>query len=98
MKLYVGNLSYDVTNSDLEELFKPFGEVLSATVVRDRYSGESRGFGFVEMANKEEGDASIKELDGNDLKGRNIKVNEARPKRQDGDRRGGGGGGGFRRF
>ncbi|MFQ5651936.1 MAG: RNA recognition motif domain-containing protein [bacterium] len=102
MRIYVGNLSCDVTSTDLLELFKSFGDVASANVVRDKYSGESREFGFVEMSDKGEGENSIKELDGQELKGRRIKVSEARPRRQDrfagGSRGGGSGGGGFRRY
>ena len=89
MNLYVGNLSYEVTTAELEELFGTVGTVKSANVISDRYSGESRGFGFVEMESKEEGKTAISELDGHDLKGRNLKVNEARPKNNQ-DSRGGG--------
>ena len=94
MNLYVGNLSREVTEEDLRAAFGAFGQVTSAAVIKDKFSGESRGFGFVEMASKEEAEKAIAELNGTDLKGRAISVNEARPKTD--DRRGGGGGG--RRF
>ncbi len=87
-KLYVGNLSYSTTSSQLEELFAPFGKVDSANVVEDRDSGRSKGFGFVEMSNDAEAQAAIQALNGKQVDGRTIKVNEARP------REGGGGGGG----
>jgi RNA recognition motif-containing protein len=99
MNIYVGNLSPDVTQDDLQKAFEPFGAVTSATVIRDRYSGESRGFGFVEMADKSEAQAAINELNGKELMGRTISVSEARPRRENrrgGGRRGGGGGGGRR--
>lgn len=97
MNIYVGNLSRDTNEDDLKQAFEAFGEVSSANVIKDRFSGESRGFGFVEMANSEEAKASIEGLNGNDLKGRNVTVNEARP-RADRSSSGGsrGGGGGFR--
>ena len=90
MKLYVGNLSFQSSGPDLEELFAAIGAVESATVVEDRETGRSRGFGFVEMANQEDGEKAIAELNGTEFGGREIKVNEAKP-RED---RGGGGGGG----
>jgi len=92
MNIYVGNLSRDVSETDLKEAFQAFGEVASAAVIKDKYTGESRGFGFVEMPNKEEADKAIAGLNGKDIKGRAITVNEARPRRD--DRRGGGFGGG----
>ena len=91
MNIYVGNLSRDLTENDLREAFAPFGEVQSAAIIKDKFTGESRGFGFVEMPNKAEGDAAIAGLNGKDLKGRNLTVNEARP-RTDRPRTGGGGG------
>ncbi|MDT5263106.1 MAG: hypothetical protein QOC61_2110 [Acidobacteriota bacterium] len=93
MKLYVGNLSFQTSSEDLRDLFAQAGTVESASVVEDRDTGRSRGFGFVEMATKEEGEAAIAQFNGKDLQGRNLNVNEARP-RED---RGGGGGnrGGF---
>jgi RNA recognition motif-containing protein len=90
MKLYVGNLNFKTTGEDLQELFGQVGTVESASVVMDRDTGRSRGFGFVEMASKEEGEAAIAQFNGKDFNGRNLSVNEARP-RED---RGGGGGGG----
>jgi cold-inducible RNA-binding protein len=92
MKLYVGNLSRDVTEGDLRQAFEAFGQVESATIITDKFSGESRGFGFVEMPAKAEADAAIAGLNEKDLKGRTIAVNEARP-RPEGHRGGGGGGG-----
>jgi RNA recognition motif-containing protein len=91
-KLYVGNLTYDVNNSGLEALFTPFGEVRSAQVVMDRDTGRSKGFGFVELDSKQACDAAISELNGKQVEGRALTVNEARPRE---DR--GGGGGGARR-
>ena len=93
MKLYVGNLSYDVTDAELREAFGAHGKVASADVVKDRYSGQSKGFGFVEMPAKEEAEAAMQALNGTALRGRSINVNEARP-RADGGGGGGGGGGG----
>ncbi len=93
MNIYVGNLSRDLTENDLREAFAAFGEVQSAAIIKDKFTGESRGFGFVEMPNKAEGDAAIAGLNGKDLKGRNLTVNEARP-RTDRPRTGGGGFGG----
>ena len=92
MNLYVGNLSKDVNDDDLRQAFEVYGEVKSASVINDRYTGESRGFGFVEMADKAAGLEAISGLNGQDIKGRNLVVSEARPKRQ-----GGQGGGGGRR-
>ena len=103
MNIVVGNLSRDVTNEDLQQAFQAFGEVTSANVIRDKFSGDSRGFGFVEMPAKAAAQAAIAGLNGKDLKGRAINVNEARPKTDNrggdrGRRPGGGGGGGRRRF
>lgn len=92
-KLFVGNLSFDVTNSDLETLFAEAGSCESVAVITDRFSGQSRGFGFVEMASNSDAQRAIQQLDGKELKGRQIKVNEARERE---DRGGGGGGGGGR--
>ena len=98
MNIYVGNLSYDVTEEDLKQAFEAFGQVESTKVIKDFYSGKSRGFGFVEMPSKEEGQSAVEKLDGTDLKGRTLKVNEARPRSEGGGgRRGGGGGGGGNR-
>ncbi len=92
MKIYVGNLSYSTNSEQLAETFGPFGQVLSADVITDRYSGQSRGFGFVEMADASEAQAAITELNGKDLGGRALTVNEAKP-RESRDSRGGSGGG-----
>ncbi|HZI19040.1 MAG TPA: RNA-binding protein [Pyrinomonadaceae bacterium] len=93
MRLYVGNLSYRTTSEDLQELFSQAGTVTSANVVEDRDSGQSRGFGFVEMATKEEGEAAIAQFNGKEYGGRNLTVNEARPREDRGGFGGGGGGG-----
>ena len=95
MNIYVGNLSRDLNEGELREAFAAFGEVSSASIIKDKFSGESRGFGFVEMPNKEEADKAIAALNGKDLKGRTLTVNEARP-RTDKPRTGGGGFGGGR--
>jgi RNA recognition motif-containing protein len=91
-KIYVGNLSYNVTSSDLEQLFTAHGQVQSAEVISDRESGRSKGFGFVEMSSDEEAQAAIAALNGTEHDGRNLTVNEAKPKE---NRGGGGGGGGY---
>ena len=80
MKIYVGNLSYEVTEEELRLAFEPFGQVESATILKDKYSGQSKGFGFMEMPSKAEAQAAIDGLNGTELKGRAIKVNEARPR------------------
>jgi RNA recognition motif-containing protein len=95
MKLYVGNLSFQTSSEELQQLFAQAGTVESATVVEDRDTGRSRGFGFVEMASKEEGEKAIQQFNGTDLNGRNLTVNEARPREDRGNRGGGGGRGGF---
>ena len=98
MNIYVGNLAYNTTDDELHEAFAAFGEVTSARVIMDKVTGRSRGFGFVEMANRAEGEAAIGQLDGKDLGGRALKINEARPRedRGGGGRRSyGGGGGGY---
>jgi RNA recognition motif-containing protein len=79
-KLYVGNLAYSVSNDDLHELFSQAGQVQSATVITDKFSGQSKGFGFVEMASSEEAAEAIRQFNDAELKGRNIKVNEAKPR------------------
>ena len=93
-KLYVGNLSFSTSSDDLQQLFAQVGTVESATVVEDRETGRSRGFGFVEMASSEEGQKAIEQFNGTDFNGRNLTVNEARPR----ENRGGGGGGGGRGY
>ena len=80
MNIYVGNLPYSTTQDDLQELFAPYGEVSSTSVIMDKFSGRSKGFGFVEMPNQAEAEAAIKALNESDLNGRNIRVNEARPR------------------
>ncbi|MDC7220392.1 MAG: RNA-binding protein [Spirochaetales bacterium] len=80
MNIYAGNLSYALTEEELRQAFSEYGEVISAKIIMDRDTGRSKGFGFVEMANAEEGDKAIEALDGSDLKGRNLKVNQARPR------------------
>ena len=90
-KLYVGNLSFDTSASDLEKMFAESGTVQSTNIIEDRETGRSRGFGFVEMSSSEEAKAAITALDGKEVDGRNLKVNEAKPQEK---RSGGGGGGG----
>ncbi len=102
MNIYVGNLSFQVTEGDLQEAFSAYGTVQSASIIKDKFSGQSRGFGFVEMPNKDEAEKAIAAINGKDIKGRAITANEARP-RTDRPRTGGGGGGrggfgGGRRF
>ena len=96
MNIYVGNLSYEVTEEDLKEAFEVFGEVETAKVIKDNYSGRSKGFGFVEMSDKAKAESAIEGLNGKELKGRTLNVNEARP-RSEGRRGGGGRQGGGRR-
>ena len=98
MKLYVGNLAFSTSSQDLQELFAQAGTVESASVVEDRDTGRSRGFGFVEMSSKEEGEAAISKFNGQEVNGRALNVNEAKPKTERssgprGQRSGGGGGG-----
>ncbi len=95
MKIYVGNLSYDVTEEDLKQAFEPFGQVESVNIITDKFSGRSKGFGFVEMASPAEGQAAMEGLNGKDLKGRPLNVNEARPRTESRAGHGGYGGGGF---
>ena len=93
-KLYVGNLAYGVTDGMLEQIFSAHGTVQSAQVIMDRDTGRSKGFGFVEMSSPQEAQAAITALNGAEVEGRNLTVNEARPKPEGGGGRGGGGGGG----
>jgi RNA recognition motif-containing protein len=97
MNIYVGNLPFEASDDDLQQLFGTYGEVTSANVIKDRFSGESRGFGFVEMPARKDAEAAIAALNGTDFKGRTITVNEAKPKAP---KSGGGGGGreGGRRY
>ncbi|MEJ2476213.1 MAG: RNA-binding protein [Desulfobacterales bacterium] len=97
MNIYVGNLAFAITDDELRQAFEAYGKVDTATIIKDKYSGQSKGFGFVEMPSGDEARAAIEGLNGQELKGRNLNVNEARPRA---DRRGGGGGGrgGGRRY
>jgi len=92
MNIYVGNLSYSVTEDDLRQAFESFGQVASVSIIKDKFSNQSKGFGFVEMPSAEEAQAAISGMNGKEIKGRAMNVNEARPRTD--DRRGGGGGGG----
>jgi cold-inducible RNA-binding protein len=96
MKLYVGNLSFETTDEDLHQLFSQVGTVDSASMVTDRDTGRSRGFGFVEMSSKSEGEAAIAKFNGSELNGRSLTVNEAKPRENRGGGFGGGGRGGGR--
>ncbi len=87
MEIYVGSLSYSVTESDLKEAFAEFGEISSVRLVSDKFSGKSKGFGFVEMPSNEEAEAAIAALNEKDFKGRDIKVNQAKPKEERPQRR-----------
>jgi RNA recognition motif-containing protein len=103
MNIYVGNLSRDTGEEDLRQAFEVFGQVSKVTIIKDKFSGEARGFGFVEMASKDETQAAIAGMNGKELQGRTLNVNEARPRTEGsggsggGGGRGGGGGGGDRR-
>ncbi len=96
MNIYVGNLSREFTEKELRQAFEAFGQVASVTIIKDKFTGESRGFGFLEMPTKTEARSAINGLNGKELKGRTLKVSEARPRSE--DRRGGGRRGGVRRF
>lgn len=96
-KLYVGGLAYSVSDKELEAFFAEIGKVVSAVVIKDRDSGQSKGFGFVEMENDADAKKAIAELSGKDLSGRSIMVSEARPQEDRRSSGGGGGGGGFRK-
>ncbi|HVZ57056.1 MAG TPA: RNA-binding protein [Chitinophagaceae bacterium] len=102
MNIYVGNLSWGLKDQDLANLFAPFGEVSSAKIVTDKFTQRSKGFGFVEMPNDAEAQAAIAQLNGSEVEGRNLVVNESRPKQDSGNggfkkRSFGGGGGGFKK-
>ena len=103
MNIYVGNLSWGLKEQDLADLFTPFGEVASAKIVMDKFTQRSKGFGFVEMPNDEQAQAAIAQLNGSEIEGRNLVVNESRPKEEGGGggfkKRGfgGGGGGGYKK-
>lgn len=98
MKIFVGNLSHDVTDDDLRQAFEAFGKTESATVIKDKFTGASRGFGFVEMPSGAEAQAAIDGMNGKDLKGKAVNVNEARPREDRGGGGGRGGSGGGRRY
>ena len=91
MNIYVGNLSYDTDDQALREVFEKYGTVDSVNVIFDKYSGRSKGFGFIEMPDNSEAQTALDELDGKELDGRNIKVNQAKPREERGGNRGGGG-------
>jgi RNA recognition motif-containing protein len=95
MNIYVGNLSWNLKDQDLSDLFAPYGEVASAKIVMDKFTQRSKGFGFVEMPNDEQAQAAIAQLNGSEVDGRNLVVNESRPK--EGGSAGGSGGGGFKK-
>ncbi|MEE9605617.1 MAG: RNA-binding protein [Candidatus Scalindua sp.] len=95
MNIYVGNMSRNVNEEDLREAFEAFGQVTSVNIIKDKFSGEPRGFGFVEMQGKAEAQAAIDGMNGKDLKGRTLNVNEARPRTEGGRGGGGRGGGGY---
>jgi len=82
MNIYVGSLSYDVTEDEIRDVFTPYGEISSISIIKDKFSGKSKGFGFVEMPKQEEAEEAIKCLDESEMKGRNIKVNEAKPREE----------------
>ena len=106
MNIYVGNLSFDASEEDLQKLFSGFGQVSSVTIVKDKYSGQPRGFGFIEMPERSEAQTAIENLNGKELLGRSINVSEARPRTDRGGKPGGqggrkgrpGGGGGRNRY
>jgi cold-inducible RNA-binding protein len=94
-KIYVGNLSFDTNDTQLNQIFQPFGQVSSSRVIMDQYSGRSRGFGFVEMENNAEADKAIAELNGKNVEGRDLNISEARPREDKPRGSGGYGGGGY---
>jgi RNA recognition motif-containing protein len=91
MNIYIGNMSFDTTEDHLRQAFEAYGEVSTVNVISDKYTGKSKGFGFVEMASKEDALAAIDELNGQDMNGRTLNVNEAKPREQRGSRGGGNG-------
>lgn len=93
IRLYVGNLPYSVNQAKLEEMFSPFGTIVSASVITDKFSGRSKGFGFVEFDNDDSAKEAIAKLDGTDMEGRPLRVNEAKPREENAPRSGGFGGG-----
>jgi len=93
MNIYIGNMSYEVTEEDLQQAFEAFGQVESVNIIKDKFSGRSKGFGFVEMPDKANAQSAINELNGKELKGRTLNVNEARPRTESRGGRGGYGGG-----
>ena len=93
MNIYIGNLSYEVTEEDLKQAFETFGQVESVNIIKDKFSGRSKGFGFVEMPDKANAQSAINDLNGKELKGRTLNVNEARPRTESRGGRGGYGGG-----
>jgi RNA recognition motif-containing protein len=95
MNIYVGNLSYNVTENDLKDIFSNYGDVVNVSLIKDRDSGQSKGFGFVEMGSPSSAQAAIQALNGSEVKGRTLTVNEARPREPRESRSFGGGGGGF---
>ena len=98
MNIYVGNLSYKLAEEELRQAFENYGSVTAVNIIKDKFSGESRGFGFVEMATDDEGKAAIDALNGSELSGRTLRVSEARPRTDRGGGRDRRGGGGERRF
>ena len=94
MNIYVGNLVFDVSEDDLREAFEQFGEITEVRLIMDKFSGKSKGFGFIEMPSKDEAEKAIEEMNGKEFKGRALSVNEAKPKTDRGGRGGRGGGGG----
>ena len=96
MNIYVGNISHQLTEDELREAFEAYGAVDKASIIKDKFTGDSRGFGFVEMSNSDEAQTAITELNGKELKGRTLNVSEARPRPEGGRRGGPGGNGGSR--
>jgi RNA recognition motif-containing protein len=95
MNIFVGNLNYSITEDDMREIFEEYGELTSVKLITDKFTGRSKGFGFVEMADADEAKKAIEELNGAEVEGRSMVVNESIEKKRD-NNRGGGGGGGFR--